>query len=343
MRLGNALTMSMVAGVVFMTSANAFAQPDTPPPAGTTPQTTGPASAGTPADGHESDPKKEEARQRYNRGLQIYQEGNYEAARVEFERAYQLAPSYRILYNIGLCYEQLGDYVQAQSMLKRYLELGAADINDERRREVDKELAQIRPRIARATLIMNTQGVELLVDDTCATDRDSASVNCGVTNGSTRQILLNPGRRRITARKAGFLPETQVVTVAGSDNLEVRLNLKELPKMVEKKSNPYTLPMYIGFGLTAAAAGTAIVTGVLALDAKDEREAAVERFGVTRQELDDAKDKTQTLGTVSDVAWIGTGVFAAASAYFTIKAIGWKDDSAKIEVGMGRVGLSGRF
>jgi Tfp pilus assembly protein PilF len=72
-----------------------------------------PAAGAQPAHGDES--KRDEARQRYQRGLQLFNEGNYEAARVEFERAYQLSPSYKILYNIGLCYEQLGDYVRCSA------------------------------------------------------------------------------------------------------------------------------------------------------------------------------------------------------------------------------------
>jgi tetratricopeptide (TPR) repeat protein len=81
----------------------------------------------------------DEARQRYQRGLQLFIEANYEAARVEFERDYQLAPSDKILYNIGLSYEQLGDYVQAQTTLKSYLEQGDTEIGEESRNEVLRE------------------------------------------------------------------------------------------------------------------------------------------------------------------------------------------------------------
>ena len=292
------------------------------------------------------DAKKEEARQRYQRGLQLFNEANYEAARVEFERAYQLAPSYKILYNIGLSYGQLGDYVQAQTTLQKYLEQGGAEISEERRSEVAKELAQIRPRVARVTVKTNVPGAELLVDDICGTEAVSGNVNCGVLDGTSREILINPGRRRMTLRKDGYLPETQTFSIAGSDNIDVVLTLKPLPKgYVEKKTNPYVLPMWIGWGVTAAGAITAGIAGVLTMNAADDQDAARARFGTSRQELDDAMDKTRTLATVTDVALIGTAVAAGASAYFTIRALGWKGEAseANVQVGAGNIRIGGTF
>src|SRR5690606_16554980 len=51
-----------------------------------------------------------EARTRYDRGTKLYHDGAYEQALIEFERAYELAPAYRILYNIGQAAMLLRDY-----------------------------------------------------------------------------------------------------------------------------------------------------------------------------------------------------------------------------------------
>lgn len=333
-----------VVGAAFLFAGSASAQATTPASG----QPTGPAAApsgpGTPAP--TSDPAKlDEARQRYQRGLQLFNEANYEAARVEFERAYQLAPSYKILYNIGLCYEQLGDYVQAQSTLQRYLEIGANEISEERRAEVAKELAQIRPRIAKVTIRTNVPGAEALVDDICSTDASSGSVNCGAFENVTRTVLMNPGRRRVTLRKEGYLPETQVLSVAGSDVAEITMTMRPLPKEYkEKKSNPHLVPMWIGWGLTAATGGAAAVVGYLTTEAKADQEAAVDRVGVTRSDLDAAKEKTRDLAITTDVLLIGTGVFAIAATYFTIRAATWKRESGvSVDVGLNRIGFSGSF
>ncbi|MBV9946426.1 MAG: tetratricopeptide repeat protein, partial [Myxococcales bacterium] len=44
----------------------------------------------------------EDASVHFKRGLQLFDEGDYTLALVEFNRAYQLAPNYRALYNIAL-------------------------------------------------------------------------------------------------------------------------------------------------------------------------------------------------------------------------------------------------
>lgn len=325
-----ALSATMVVGLTLTTPA-AMAQ--------TTPEK---------GEGKSADPNIDEARQRYQRGLQLFNEGNYEAARVEFERAYQLAPSYKILYNVGLCYEQLGDYVQALTTLQRYLEQGGKDISEERRNEVNKELAQIRPRIAKVTLHTNVPGTDVTVDDACATTAGTGTVECGPIDGTSRIVFMNPGRRRITARHEGYLPETQLVTVAGSDRIDVTLTLKPFPKQVaaqEKKSNPWLLPTYIGFGVTGAALITAGVTGIMANNAADDQKALVDKFPADRASLDDAKDKTNTLGFVTDAFLIGSAVTAAASTYFLIRAINWKGEQGpvNVQVGLSSVGVSGHF
>jgi tetratricopeptide (TPR) repeat protein len=328
-------------GVLLMASSPALAQ--APAPAPSPPHADG--SDVPPADNNGDEDKKNEARQRYQRGLQIYGEGNYDAARVEFERAYQLNPSYKILYNIGLSYEQLGDYVQALTILRRYLGLGGNDITPERRADVEKELAQIRPRIAKATVIMNTTGVEVLVDDGCATEQETAILNCGATLGTTRQVLMNPGRRRITGRKGGFLPETQIVTVAGSDSIEVRLDLKPLAKD-KKETNPWTIPMAVGWGLTGAAGVFTVVAGVHALSLRKDQRNDVAAFGATRPELDDAKSQTNKWGEISDYSLIGTGVLALVSGYLTYRQLKWKPmepGPLKVQVGWTGNGVSGTF
>src|SRR5262245_45434901 len=56
-------------------------------------------------------PAVDEARARYARATQLWDEGHHEGALVEFRRAYELTHEYRVLYNIAqVCY-RLRDYV----------------------------------------------------------------------------------------------------------------------------------------------------------------------------------------------------------------------------------------
>src|SRR4051812_42949552 len=63
----------------------------------------------------------EEAQRRYVRGKDLYEENDFQAALVEFRRAYDLAPNYKLLYNIAqVCY-QLQDYPGALRTFNKYL------------------------------------------------------------------------------------------------------------------------------------------------------------------------------------------------------------------------------
>src|SRR4051794_1962396 len=65
-----------------------------------------------------------EAFSRFNKGKELFSEGDLQAALIEFRRAYELAPNYVVLYNIGNVYYQLQDYPNALTYLERYLQEG---------------------------------------------------------------------------------------------------------------------------------------------------------------------------------------------------------------------------
>src|SRR3954470_7819868 len=54
--------------------------------------------------------KVKEATTRFERGLALYDDGDFDAALVEFNRAYSLSPTYKILYNIGKIERGKNDY-----------------------------------------------------------------------------------------------------------------------------------------------------------------------------------------------------------------------------------------
>src|SRR5687768_2725567 len=103
------------------------------------------------------DPVKEAA-ERYQRGLSIYAEGEYLLALVEFERAYQLSPDYRVLYNIGQVRVQLGRYAKAREALEQYMEQGGDAISADRKREVTADLEMLKMRTARLNIVTSEEG-----------------------------------------------------------------------------------------------------------------------------------------------------------------------------------------
>ena len=61
----------------------------------------------------ETKPPVEQAKESYRRGLEAYQEGNYEAALDEFRAAYDLQPLDPLRYNIAMCLERMGRFDEA--------------------------------------------------------------------------------------------------------------------------------------------------------------------------------------------------------------------------------------
>src|SRR5271163_3770938 len=54
-----------------------------------------------------------QARQHFTRGVRLYEEDDFRTALIEFNRAYEIAPNWQVLYNIGQAYYQLRDYANA--------------------------------------------------------------------------------------------------------------------------------------------------------------------------------------------------------------------------------------
>ena len=57
--------------------------------------------------------QREEAKAYFMEGKAAFGEGQYDEARVSFQRAYAIVQSPEILYNIGKCYEKMGDEEEA--------------------------------------------------------------------------------------------------------------------------------------------------------------------------------------------------------------------------------------
>jgi tetratricopeptide (TPR) repeat protein len=267
------------------------------------------------------DPEKAmaEAKSRYKAGLSLYDDGAYEAARVQFERAYQLAPSYKILYNIGLVYKQLNEFVGSLRALTRYLKEGGAEVPDDRKAEVQKMVDSLKTIIATATVRVTPPGADITVDDE----------NVGKAP-LPEPLWLNPGRRKIGAKIEGRLPENRVITVASGDAVNVDLELKAIPKAA---ANPYVTRTVIGWGSTAVLGLGSGILAYFASQAADDLKTKRDTLNVTRAELDDAESSVKTRALIADILFGATIVAAAVSTYFTVRLIGYSSSTEEDKSG----------
>jgi len=197
----------------------------------------------------------------YARGVKLYEEDDYRAALIEFNRAYELAPNWAVLYNLGQAHYQLREYAIAMRTLEKYLREGGEGIAPDRRAQVEKEVHELNGRVARVTAVSSVDGADLALDD----------APLGKTP-ATEAVVVGEGRHRLTASKAGFVTTTKVVDLAGGDEVTIRLDLtpetSAAPSPLPARDAPSYTPALVGgiVGVAGIAVGT--VFGVLAMNDK---------------------------------------------------------------------------
>jgi hypothetical protein len=261
-----------------------------------------------------------EGRAHFRRGVDFFKEGDYRAALIEFKRAYELAPNYKVLYNLGQTSLELQDYASALRSFEKYLADGAKDIPAARRTQVEAEVDRLKKRVARVEVTTNVPDAEIFIDD----------VSVGKT--PLAPLAVSAGRRKFSASKGG-ITATRAVDLAGGDATSVALEIVEptattpapaptpspartidLPKTPSKaepvRSAPPPTPpppepsntgLWIGITATGALAAGAVATGIFALSAKKDFDSTVGRYGVDTQSVNDARSKTRTLALVADI------------------------------------------
>jgi tetratricopeptide (TPR) repeat protein len=306
-------------------------------------------------------PSKEaldEARTRYERGTQLYNEGDYKLAIIEFNRAYEIAPNYKVLFNIGQVYLQLASYAAARRAFERYLKDGGDEIPEKRRRELARELDSLKNRTAHITIITDVPGAEVLVD--------------GVPVGTSpikEPLLVDAGQRTVEARKTGRISASRAVTLAGTDEVKIEFELPEQPAPVTATAPPPIAPekdtvvkvdktsyVWVGWVATGVFAAGATAVGVATLLFADDLAAERDKITETasgetpeakREALADQQSKTRAFAIATDVL-IGAAVLTAGvSLYFTIKDSGDEQSAARprLRVGVGpqSVRIGGSF
>jgi PEGA domain len=287
-----------------------------------------------------------EARERYERGRQLYADGAFEQSQLEFERAYELAPAYRILYNIAQVAMLLNDHPKAICAFEAYLSQGTK-VDNERRQQVESELKKLRGRVAYLEIESNVTGAMVQLDD----------YEIGETP-LTKPVMVNAGRHRIIAKYPGMQSGEDIVTLAGQDRQKVVLELKESSKIAPGIITPVPTPsgsgpapppppaepsyVWVGWLTTGTLAAGAVATGLGALFAANKLGDLRETAGVTKAELDDQQSTARALGIATDVLAASAAVAGGVTLYFAITE---DDDGDALSAGVSPTGvtLTGRF
>lgn len=170
-----------------------------------------------------------EARERFSRAVELYDEGRYEAALVEFQRAYDLAPAAPVLFNIAQVHAAMGHAVAAVAAYERYLAEGGEAISAARRADVEAALRTQRARIARLTIAVSAPGATIAIDD----------VEVGISPLPSA-IEVDSGEHVVSARAAGHEGVRRRIRIAGGREEIVRLELlaSDTPRGSIRVSSP---------------------------------------------------------------------------------------------------------
>lgn len=166
--------------------------------------------------------QRKEAGVHYQRGVALSKEGDFAAALAEFRAAYQAAPSFEVLFNIGFCERRTFKYGQAQRSFAEYLKQGGEKVPAERRAAVAKEIEQIRSLTAPIAIIVEGEPAKISVDGESE----------GVTP-LTDMVPLGPGKHVVKAEREGDVTEERTIEVVSGQAQAVQFSLKSLSRPVE--------------------------------------------------------------------------------------------------------------
>jgi hypothetical protein len=284
-----------------------------------------------------------QAREHFHRGVQLYEEDDFRAALIEFSRAYELAPNPAVLFNVGQSYYQLRDYAGALTTLERYLRESGDHVAADRRAQVERELQELHSRVAHVRVSCNVDGAELALDDV-ALDR-----------AAREPLMIGAGRHKLTASKRGYVTASRVVDVAGGDEVDVRLDLTQIPREGPPAA-AHPSPNYVPAGIAAAFGVAGVTVGaIFGMEAVGNQSTLQgECNGSSRVCPPSARDDVNAFSrntTISTIAFSAGGVGLVAAGYFLLRPPGGEtpprssSGTATISpwIGIGNAGVTGSF
>jgi hypothetical protein len=170
----------------------------------------------TPAAQAQSSAARQEARERFDRGLRLFNQDNNEGALAEFARAYELVPHPQVLLNIGLVQAAMHHPLEAVAAFDAVLANPAARGTPE----------------ARAAAAHRSEQSALIGEVVVSVDQPGARIEldnlAAGTSPLSATLRVSSGEHIVGVIAPGQYPERQRVVVAGQARVEVHFVLRPL-------------------------------------------------------------------------------------------------------------------
>ena len=149
-------------------------------------------------------------------------------------------------YNLGVCYEKLGDAARAVAAFRRF----AARASQQERTETNLEprIAALEPRVGTVVVSAHPDDVQLVVDGE------------PTRLGDERMLRLTAGTHRFAASRDGYLAKQAEVVVTGGGSTTVDLTLELAGARTNRKLRKLALGLGIAGGIVVV--GLAVGLGV---------------------------------------------------------------------------------
>ncbi|HNS96653.1 MAG TPA: PEGA domain-containing protein [Polyangiaceae bacterium] len=145
----------------------------------------------------------EEARRSWDLAIELFEARDYQGARVEFMRAFDLSRNPRVLFNVGVCDKNLRRYARAAAVWRQQLDTGSAQLSEEDISTTRAAIAAVEPFVGMLTVRANIEGATLLID--------------GEEAGQTPflgPISVDVGRHEVRLRKPDYRDHIEEVEIA---------------------------------------------------------------------------------------------------------------------------------
>ncbi len=278
------------------------------------------------AEGNAAPPSAEavdQAREHFQRGVDFYKDQSFDAALAEFTRAYELAANYRVLYNLGQVQLERHDYVAALKFFRGYLDAGGAEIADQRREQVERDVSTLKTRVAQLQIKCDVEGAEVSID--------------GATVAHTpvpAALLVNPGVVHVSVQKAGYASETRTFTLTSNETKDLTFTLQAQSAAHAEPAHPATAPLpptravaershapvWVSLGVTGVFAVGAGVFALRTHSANSALDRELDTYPGSASKISDARTTLKSDALATDVLTGCAAVAAGFTLYFALSS-----------------------
>ena len=301
----------------------------------------------------------DQAQSMFKTGAKLFKAGKYTDAADQFRGAYELKPSYKILYNLGQSEAAAKRYGVALEAFEKYLAEGGDDIDLGRQDNVREEIKRLREMTgiveidAKDGMVIYVDGIKRgsfpitrripvagsVVHEIKATDDEQEiRKEVRVSGGDTIKVAMKPD-------VAADAPEE--TTPTDDEDTEPAVEPTPLSEAVSPYDELKKKRLLIIGIVLAGTGGAALVAGsicgglVLSKEAELEKECRGEVCTSEQQDLLDSRD---SLVLSSTVLWITGGIVAATgAALILVSKLKREKQTAFLVPTIGGLSLAGRF